>query len=131
MNIVKPSKTDRRTGCNVLWIASVVFLIAEFVFYLALVPHRPTAQDRFERSLPGGPWANVIGQAGWWQLSYGAFLIVVLYALKMTILRNCDDSLEVLGLFGLSLLACLPILWVFVTTDWNNAHAELAYWLTL
>ena len=43
----------------------------------------------------------------------------------------CDNVALAATLFGMMLLVCVPVFWVFVTTDWNNGHAELAYWLTL
>ena len=30
----------------------------------------------------------------------------------------------------MTLLACVPVLWVFANSDWNNEHAELVCWLS-
>jgi hypothetical protein len=112
-------------------LALSVVLVVEYVGYFTLVPGRPSAAVRFETALPGGPWANVIGQVGLWQWLYGVLLILALYFGKTIILHRCESAALTTILFGMMLALCLPLLWVFVTTDWNNGHAELAYWLTL
>lgn len=131
MPLIVSSKRDRIVMCQGIALALAVLLILEFTSYVILVPQRPSADERFEQSLPGGPWANVIGQSGYWQVIYGILVILALYAGKTTILCLCDRVDLTIAIFGMLMLFCLPVFWVFVTTDWNNAHAELAYWLTL
>ncbi len=131
ISIVTPSRLDRVFVCQRIALALAVLLILEFSAYAILVPQRPSADDRFEYSLPGGSSANVIGQSGHWQVLYGILVILALYTAKTTILWLCDRVTLTITIFGMLLLLCLPIFWVFVTTDWNNEHAEIAYWLTL
>src|SRR5579885_418514 len=112
-----------------LILASAVFI--EFGMFLAFAPSRPSAEQRFDHDLPGGPTANAIGQTGHWQFLYGGLLIAAVYSLKTAALSIYRNKLAVVLIFGMSVALCLPLFWLFVTTDWNNAHAELAYWLTL
>jgi hypothetical protein len=117
--------------CQRIALALALLLVLEFTSYAIFVPQRPSHDDRFDKSLPGGRWANVLGQSGHWQASYGILVIISLYAGKTAILWLCDNDALTVTLFVMMLLLCLPVFWVFVTTDWNNGHAELAYWLTL
>jgi hypothetical protein len=103
----------------------------EYALYFALVPSRPSADDRFEHALPGGPFANALGQGGAWQIAYGVILICSLYAAKTGLVYRCTSDAKAWILYILCILLCLPVLWVCVTTDWNNPHAALAYWFTL
>ena len=117
--------------CQRIGLALSLLVLLEYTLYAVLVPERPSADDRFEKSLPGGPWANVVGQSGHWPAIYGILIILALYAGKTAILWLCNNVALTATLFVMMLLLCLPVFWVFVTTDWNNCHAELAYWLTL
>lgn len=101
---------------------------AAFAFY---IPARPTSDARFDTHLPGGPNANVIGQRLPWQLGYGVITIGTLYLTKTFVVYRCSSDSIATMLFLLVIAFCIPVLWVFVTTDWNNPHAELAYWFNL
>ena len=109
----------------------VVLVVLEYGAYLCLVPPRPSQDERFEEDLPGGQFANAIGQRGCWQVLYGAAVLIAVYWAKTAIVYRCPRQGVALACYGLVLLACLPVLWVFVTTDWNNEQAELAQWFTL
>jgi hypothetical protein len=112
-------------------IALVLLLVAgEYASYFLFTPTRPSSDDRFERKT-GVPFENVIGQNGGWQVVYGLLLVGMVYWAKTEIVYRCRNDMFSILLFGLLVVACLPFLWVFVTTDWNNEAAELAYWLTL
>jgi hypothetical protein len=113
-----------------LVVALSALLAIEYSLYFALVPSRPSAEERWSDPLPGGPFANVLGQRGYWQIAYGSILLFLIYAVKTILVYKCNDDSGALILYGICLLFCLPVLWVFVTTDCNNPFAELAYWST-
>ena len=114
-----------------LMVLLVLLLSIEYGLYFALAPSRPSPEERFDKELPGGPFANVLGQRGWWHWVYGSALVVALYIAKTAIVFSRLTDSFAKAVYALIIAMCLPLLWIFVTTDWNNAHAELAYWFTL
>jgi len=130
MSLVAVSQRDRLVVWQWIRLVMVLLLVLEFTLFATIVPHRPSADDRFEKSLPGGPWANVIGQSGYWPVICGILVVLAIYAAKTTIICLCERIGLAITTFATILMACVPVFWVFVTTDWNNPHAELAYWLT-
>ncbi len=122
----------RRRSLRGLARHALLALLVAIVYslYFSLVPVRPTAEDRWDKDLFGGPFANVLGQSGWWQLAYAGIALLALYSAKTAIVFRCRDNKRAVLFYAMICAISLPFLWVLVTTDWNNAHAELAHWFT-
>ncbi len=110
----------------------VLALVAgEYVIFLSLLPPRPSVEERVDEELPGGPYANLFGQSGYWQLGYASALTLLIYAVKTTLVFRFPNALSAIYYYSTFLASCPPFLWAFVTRDWNNAHALLGFWFTL
>jgi hypothetical protein len=117
--------------CVAIALIGLMLVTFEYLLYLFLTPSRPSSEERFEATLPGRPFANVLGQVAPSQMCYAIVLLAALYYAKTGIVFRCHVGWLAVIQYVILLGMCLPILWVFVTTDWNNPHAELSYWLTL
>jgi hypothetical protein len=116
---------------RILLVFLALLLLLEYGLYLALVPSRPSAEERWDKELPGGSFANVLGQRGWWQTFYVTLFVIVFYIAKTAIVFSRFTNRLATIVYATISAMCLPLFWVFVTRDWNNAHAELGYWFTL
>jgi hypothetical protein len=117
--------------CRWAAVVLVVMNVAAYALFLFAIPPRPSADDRFDGNYPGGRFDNVLGQSGFWQPLYGVALVVTLYAARTAIVYRCPEVRVAVVLYGAVALLGIPMMWVLVSTDWNNEHAELAYWFTL
>jgi hypothetical protein len=57
-------------------------------------------------------WVWYIGSAG---------LVLLLYAVKATLLRYIESVPAAVAAFSVAVAACVPVTWA-LSTDWNNQH---------